>query len=247
MKPAETATLDEAVLTDAGRKRKFVRGMFDGIAGTYDLLNHLLSAGIDTVWRRKAIDRLDPQPGWRVLDLATGTGDLGFEAAARDGSIAVTGADVSLGMLRHGAAKERDRPERLAFLGGDAEGLPFPDATFDGLTIGFGIRNVAELDRGLSEMHRVLKPAGRAVILEFSQPRTPVVRGLYLLYFKHILPLVGKVVSRDPKAYTYLYESVMRFPEGDAFEARLTAAGFRSVDRSPLTFGIATIYTAHKP
>ena len=238
--------MDEPVFTDPGAKRKFVRGMFDGIAGTYDLLNHLLSAGIDVVWRRKTVDLLDPQPKWQVLDLATGTGDLGFEVAGRDDTIEVTGADVSVGMLRRGYAKERLRSERLAFLAGDAEGLPFPDAMFDGVTIGFGIRNVAELSKGLNEIYRVLKPGGRVAILEFSRPATPILKGIYFLYFKRILPLVGKMISRDPKAYTYLYESVMLFPEGEVFCQHLSDAGLTSIKQVRLTFGIASIYIGHK-
>ena len=238
--------MNEAVLTDPRAKRKFVQGMFDGIAGTYDLLNHLLSAGIDVVWRRKTIDLLDPQPNWKVLDLATGTGDLGFEAAGRDHTVEVTGADVSLGMLRRGAAKGRSRRERLAFLAGDAEELPFADAAFDGVTIGFGIRNVADLDKGLSEIHRVMKSGGRVAFLEFSKPTTPILRGLYFLYFKRVLPLIGKVISRDPRAYTYLYESVMLFPEGDVFCEHMSASGLSSVEHVRLTFGIASIYIGHK-
>lgn len=238
--------MNETVLTDPQRKRKFVRGMFDGIAGTYDLLNHLLSAGIDVVWRRKTVDLLDPKPGWQVLDLATGTGDLGFEVASRDPTISVRGADVSIGMLRHGVEKERSRADRLDFLAGDAEGLPFPDASFDGVTIGFGIRNVADLPLGLREMHRVMKPGGRLAVLEFSKPTTPIVRGIYFLYFKRILPLIGKLVSRDPQAYTYLYESVMLFPEGDVFCSHLSEAGFDSVQQVRLTFGIASIYIGCK-
>jgi demethylmenaquinone methyltransferase / 2-methoxy-6-polyprenyl-1,4-benzoquinol methylase len=243
---ARVSPVDETVLTDPGSKRRFVRGMFDGIAGTYDLLNHLLSAGIDVVWRRKTIDLLDPKPEWQVLDLATGTGDLGFEVAGRDEGIAVTGADVSVGMLRRGVEKERSRNERISFLAGDAEGLPFPDASFDGVTIGFGIRNVADLTRGLREIHRVMKPAGRLAVLEFSKPTTPIVRGVYFLYFKRILPLIGKLVSRDPQAYTYLYESVMLFPEGDVFCQHLSETGFGSVEQVRLTFGIASIYICSK-
>lgn len=240
------AQMDDPVFTDPGAKRKFVRGMFDGIAGTYDLLNHLLSAGIDVVWRRKTVDLLDPQPKWQVLDLATGTGDLGFEVAGRDETIEVTGADVSVGMLRRGYEKERSRSERLVFLAGDAEGLPFPEAMFDGVTIGFGIRNVAELSKGLNEIYRVLKPGGRVAILEFSRPAAPILKGIYFLYFKHILPLVGKMISRDPKAYTYLYESVMLFPEGEVFCQHLSDAGLTSIEHIRLTFGIASIYIGHK-
>ena len=238
--------MDERVLTDPRRKRQFVRGMFDGIAGTYDLLNHLLSAGIDVIWRKRTVDLLRPEPGWHVLDLATGTGDLGFETAKRDPGIVVTGADVSVGMLRHGVDKERGRPECLDFLAGDAEQLPFPDASFDGVTIGFGIRNFAEIDRGLFEINRVMRPGGRLAVLEFSKPSTPLIRDIYFLYFKRILPLVGKLVSRDPKAYTYLYESVMLFPEGETFCQHLSEAGFESVEQVGLSFGIASIYTCSK-
>ena len=238
--------MDETVLTDPVQKRKFVRGMFDGIAGTYDLLNHLLSAGIDVVWRRRTIDLLDPRPGWKVLDLATGTGDLGFEAAGRDETVGVIGVDVSVGMLRHGIAKVDSKGSRLAFLAGDAEDLPFSDGSFDGVTIGFGIRNVADLPQGLSEIGRVMKLGGRVVILEFSKPATPIVRALYFLYFKRILPSIGRIVSRDPQAYTYLYESVMRFPEGATFCEHLVTAGFSSIKQVKLTFGIASIYIGQK-
>ena len=242
---ASVRDMEEGVFTDLGKKRKFVRGMFDGIAGTYDLLNHLLSAGIDVVWRKRTVDQLDPQPGWRVLDLATGTGDLGFEVTSR-GDIDVTGADVSVGMLRYGCAKERSKHSGLRFLAGDAEGLPFPDAAFNGVTIGFGIRNVAELRRGLAEIYRVLKPEGRFAVLEFSKPTAPILRGIYFLYFKYILPSIGKLVSRDPKAYTYLYESVMLFPDGEAFCGHLREAGFGLVTQTRLTFGIVSIYFAQK-
>lgn len=238
--------MNEAVFTDPQAKRKFVRGMFDGIAGTYDLLNHLLSAGIDVVWRRKTVDLLDPQPGWKVLDLATGTGDLGFEVAGRDHTVEVFGADVSVGMLRRGATKGKTRRERLALLAGDAEGLPFPDASFEGVTIGFGIRNVADLDKGLCEIFRVMKPGGRVTILEFSKPASPILRGLYFLYFKRVLPLIGKMISRDPRAYTYLYESVMLFPEGAAFQEHMSNAGLSSIEHVRLTFGIASIYIGHR-
>ncbi len=237
---------EEPILTrvfDApNEKRVFVRRMFDGIAGTYDVLNRLLSAGTDVVWRRKTIDALGPQAGDRILDLATGTGDLGLEAADRDAGIAVTGADISTRMLHYGLRKGRDREARMTFLAGDAERLPFEDATFDRVTIGFGIRNVAELDAGLGEMIRVLKPGGRAAILEFSQPHSPLMRGPYLFYFRNVLPTIGRLVSRDQSAYRYLCESVMRFPEGEAFCDRMRAVGFVQVDSTTLSFGIATIY-----
>jgi len=228
---------------DAEARRDFVRRMFDRIARRYDLLNHLLSAGTDVRWRRRAVRLLDPQPGWRILDLATGTGDFAFEAASR-GSVRVTGVDLSVPMLRVGCEKRRGRAVDL--LCGDAEGLPFRDGTFDGVTVGFGIRNVARLDAGLREMGRVLRRGGRAVILEFSRPRTPVLSHLYMFYFKNLLPRIGALVSGDRVAYTYLYESVVRFPEGQDFLAAMERAGFREVRERRLTFGIATVYVGEK-
>lgn len=235
------------MLADREAKRAFVRQMFDRIARRYDLLNHTLSMGIDVLWRKKAIDHLHPAPRWRVLDLATGTGDLGFEAGKRGGDIQVIGADISLPMLRRGMAKNASRAHSVAFLCGDGECLPFADGTFDGLTIGFGIRNMASLDAALEEMCRVLAPEGRVAVLEFSRPRTPVFRGLYNFYFQHILPRIGHFVSRDPNAYRYLYESVMRFPEGDAFCRHMADAGFVDLQAIRLSFGIATLYLASKP
>ena len=238
--------MNASVLFEPDEKRVFVRRMFDGIAGTYDLLNRVLSVGTDVVWRRKTVDALAPQSGERILDLATGTGDLGLEAAGRDPGIVVTGADISTGMLRYGFGKGRDRAARMTFLAGDAERLPFEDATFDGLTIGFGIRNVADLDVGLREMARVLKPGGRTAILEFSQPHHFLMRTPYLFYFRNVLPNIGRLISKDPSAYRYLYESVMTFPEGESFCDCMREAGFGDVICRPLTFGIATIYVGHK-
>lgn len=235
------------VLTDREAKRAYVRQMFDCIARRYDLLNHTLSMGIDVLWRKRAIDHLRPAPRWRVLDLATGTGDLGFEAGKRGGDIQVIGADISLPMLRRGMAKNASRANPVAFLCGDGECLPFADGAFDGLTIGFGIRNMASLDAALCEMRRVLKPGGCVAVLEFSRPSTPVFRGLYNFYFQRILPRIGHFVSRDPNAYRYLYESVMRFPEGDAFCRHLADAGFADMRAIRLSFGIATLYLASKP
>lgn len=230
-------------MTDPDVKRAFVRRMFDRIAGRYDLLNRLLSAGTDVRWRRRAVRLLAPRPGWRVLDLATGTGDFAFETALRVPA-RVTGVDLSVPMLRVGLRKRGGRA--VVLLCGDAEALPFRDGTFDGLTIGFGIRNVAGLGAGLREMCRVLKPGGRTAVLEFSRPRTPVLSGLYLLYFKHLLPRIGALVSGDRVAYTYLYESVMKFPEGRDFVAEMERAGFRNVREHRLTFGIATVYVGEK-
>ena len=243
-KPPEGIARD--VLLKPEAKRAFVRQMFDGIARRYDLLNHLLSLGVDILWRKKTVDRLQPGPNWRILDLATGTGDLGFECGKRAGDIQVIGVDPSMPMLREGAKKNESRANPIAFLCGDGECLPFGEGTFDGVTIGFGIRNVAELETALSEMCRVLKVGGRVAVLEFSRPRIPVFRGLYNFYFQRILPRIGHMVSRDPNAYHYLYESVMRFPEGGDFCDRLFDAGFVDIQAVRLSFGIATIYLASK-
>ena len=239
--------LAREVLTDREAKRAFVRQMFDRIADRYDLLNHLLSMGIDILWRKKAIDQLQPAPRWRILDLATGTGDLGFEAGKRGGDIQVIGADLSLPMLRRGEKKNASQTNPVAFLCGDGECLPFADGAFDGLTIGFGIRNMASLDAALGEMCRVLKPGGRVAVLEFSRPRAPGFRGVYNFYFERVLPRIGHLISRDPNAYRYLYESVMRFPEGGDFCRYMADAGFVDVQTIRLTFGIATLYLASKP
>ncbi len=235
------------ILQERQAKRAFVRQMFDGIAGTYDLLNHLLSAGVDILWRRWTVDALELQAGWWILDLATGTGDLGLEAAARDSGIRVVGADLSVPMLRLGRKKLNRRSGQLFLLCGDAERLPFPDARFHAVTIGFGVRNFSDLTAGLREIQRVLRPGGRLAILEFSRPRAFLLRRVYFFYFKSILPGIGRLVSRNPQAYRYLYESVMNFPEGKAFRRRLTQAGFVEPVERRLTFGIATIHLASKP
>lgn len=233
-------------LRERNARRAFVRRMFDGIAGTYDLLNHLLSAGADILWRRWTIDALALEPGWWILDLATGTGDLGLEAAARDPGVRVVGADLSRPMLRLGNKKQQKRSGRLFFLCGDAERLPFPDARFQAVTIGFGVRNFSDLATGLREIYRVMRPGGRLAILEFSRPRAFLLRRVYFFYFKYILPGIGRVVSRNPRAYRYLYESVMGFPEGDAFLRRLARAGFAEPEERRFSFGIATLYMARK-
>ncbi|MDE2998260.1 MAG: ubiquinone/menaquinone biosynthesis methyltransferase [Gemmatimonadota bacterium] len=228
-------------------RRIFVRQMFDGIAGTYDLLNHLLSAGVDILWRRWTVDALDLKAGWWILDLATGTGDLGLEAAARDPGVRVVGADLSLPMLRIGNRKRKRGSGRLYLLRGDAQRLPFPDARFRAVMIGFGVRNFSDLDAGLLEIRRVLRPGGRLAILEFSRPRAFLLSRVYLFYFRFILPGIGRLVSRNPGAYRYLYESVMRFPEGEAFRKRMARAGFPEPVERRLTLGIATLYLASKP
>jgi len=228
---------------EEGRK-ELVRQMFDSIAGRYDFLNHLLSMGIDRRWRKKLIrELLAGKPG-HVLDLATGTADLAIMAATT-GSIRVTGTDISANMLEVG----RQKVQKLGLSGSielflaDSEKLPFPDHSFDAAMVAYGVRNYENLPAGLSEMHRVLKPGARAFILEFSKPRHFPVKQLYAFYFRFILPLVGRLVSKNKGAYTYLPESVSVFPQDEGFLQIMAEAGFTSVKAQPLSFGITTLYS----
>ena len=228
-------------------KKEKVQEMFNGIAPKYDLLNHLLSLGIDKAWRRKAMRELERGAKDRVLDVACGTGDFSIEAL-RHGVRQVVGVDISENMLAVAQEKARDKglEEQLEFLYGDSEQLTFPDENFDAVTVAFGVRNFEHLERGLREMCRVLRPGGRVVILEFSTPDRFPMKQLYRFYFKHILPRVGGLVSGDRGAYEYLPASVFAFPQGDRFLDIMRACGFRDVRRRPLTFGIATLYTGEK-
>jgi demethylmenaquinone methyltransferase / 2-methoxy-6-polyprenyl-1,4-benzoquinol methylase len=225
-----------------------VRSMFDRIAPRYDLLNRLLSAGIDVRWRRAAADWLDLAPGSRVLDLCTGTADLLIEVLRRDPSHRGVGVDLSSGMLVHGARKlgERGLTARGALTSGDAEQLPLRDALFDGALVAFGIRNVGDRLQALRELRRVLRPGGRLVVLEFSMPRG-LLGGLYRFYFGQVLPRIGRLVSGDGSAYAYLPASVAVFPEPPAFGALLEQAGFGPVRFRALTAGIAHLYRAEVP
>lgn len=232
-------------LSDKGRG---VRQMFDDISGRYDLLNRLLSFGIDRSWRRFAVSQLSIPAGGRVLDIATGTCDVALEIAAQtDPSVTIVGEDFTQGMLVQGQKKlnESAYAERISLVNAPCEEIPHPDATFDGISIAFGIRNVVDRQAGLSEMVRVLKPGGRAVILEFSNPRSRVFRSLYYFYFQKVLPTIGGLFSRR-SAYQYLPDSVMEFPERDQFAAMMSEAGFARVQHTDLTFGIATVYVGDK-
>lgn len=234
---------ESEVLSPAGgqAKRSYVRGMFTAIAPRYDLLNHLLSLNIDRRWRRTAVDRLnwEARPAGTYLDLCAGTMDLAAELARRPGFHgSVVGADFVLPMLARG----RDKAPRAVPVAADALELPFPPATFDGAMVGFGVRNLADLDAGLAEAARVLKPDARFVILEFATPRFAPLRAAYLFYFRHVLPSVGRVVSKHTDAYTYLPESVLAFPDPEALAARLQAAGFRDVGFALLSGGICALH-----
>ena len=234
---------------DAADKKSQVARMFDNIAGKYDFLNHFLSAGTDIYWRRQAVNKLRELRPARILDIATGTADFAIEtlrAAAPDAQI--TGIDISEGMLEVGRQKlvAKNLSHRIRLELGDSEALPFADDTFDAVTASFGVRNFAHLEAGLAEMRRVLRPGGQLVILEFSKPTAFPLKQAYNFYFSRVLPVFGKVISKDQAAYSYLPASVQAFPDGAAFVAILARVGFSNPAWQPLTFGISSIYTARK-
>lgn len=228
-----------------------IREMFGEIAPRYDLLNHLLSANVDHYWRWRTTRLAPPKNLSPILDLCTGTGDLAFayDKAAK-GKVPIVGADFCRPMLERAIAKaaRRGASDRIRFLEADAQRLPFPDDRFQIVTVAFGLRNVADTDRGISEMVRVAEPGGTVAILEFSKPRGRVFGGLYKFYFRSVLPKVGQLVSGSRQsAYHYLPESVLEFPDGDALAERLRKAGLVDVSWRPLTFGIASLYLGTKP
>lgn len=233
---------------DAREKREQVAEMFDSISPSYDRLNHILSLGIDRGWRSKLIRDLVRNNPISILDVATGTGDLAIEIARSLPSVMVTGADISKGMLDVGRTKikARNLQGRIEMIVGDSENLPFSDNNYDGVVAAFGVRNFQNPGAGLAEMCRVLKPGGFLGILEFGKPANPVFAGLYSFYFRKILPLVGRLVSRHQSAYTYLPESVNSFPYGNAFVDLLKESGFAQAQYKPLTFGVCMYYTATK-
>ena len=223
--------------------------MFDAIAGRYDLLNHLLSAGIDRRWRRRAIQALSLTGRERVLDLCAGTADLALAAIdAHPPAAHVVGVDFAQAMLRVGQEKIRQRQlaDRIALVRGDATRIPLEDGAVDAITIGFGIRNVEDTAAACDEMRRVLAPGGRIAVLEFSIPGTRGVRAAYLWYFNQVLPLIGRLISRHTAAYGYLPASVGAFASPDEFAAILRKHGFVDVAVVRLTFGIVFLYTAHR-
>ena len=236
-------------MTDVSKSPERIAGMFDAIAGKYDLLNHVLSFGIDRRWRRQAIRSLALTGSERVLDLCTGTADLAIAAVeARPGAARVVGVDFSAAMLGVGRNKVRQRQfdRSLTLVRGDATRLPIAPTSVDAVTIAFGIRNVENTALACAEIGRVLSPGGRLAILEFAIPTTPVVRDAYLWYFNRVLPGVGRVVSRHHAAYGYLPASVSAFASPEAFVKILRQQGFSDVDAKPLTFGIVYLYTGRK-
>ncbi|CAN5797045.1 bifunctional demethylmenaquinone methyltransferase/2-methoxy-6-polyprenyl-1,4-benzoquinol methylase UbiE [soil metagenome] len=224
-------------------KAAHVRRMFTSIAPRYDLLNHVLSLNIDKVWRRRAVDRLawERVPDGTYLDNCTGTLDLAVELAKRAHFRGrVVGSDFTFAMLARGTDKVARLP--IEPLCADALALPLPDASFDGASVVFGVRNLMDLDAGLREMARVLRPGARLVVLEFTTPRWQPFRALYFFYFMRVLPLVGRMISRHGSAYSYLPESVLQFPEPPELAARMEAAGFRGVQWRTLSGGIAALH-----
>jgi demethylmenaquinone methyltransferase/2-methoxy-6-polyprenyl-1,4-benzoquinol methylase len=232
-------------LSDKGEK---IQQMFGAIAPRYDFLNRLLSFGIDRRWRKKTVRLLKYRPDARILDVATGTGDVALEIArTTPSSVKITGADFCQEMVDRGKVKVAASPYagRIDFKVAPCEDLPFASDTFDSITIAFGIRNVVDRKLGLAEMWRVLRPGGRMLILEFSTPHSAFFRQIYYFYFRHLLPVVGGLFSRY-NAYKYLPDSVLEFPSHMEFSRMISEAGFRNIHLHELTFGIATIYVGEK-
>ncbi|HNL38333.1 MAG TPA: bifunctional demethylmenaquinone methyltransferase/2-methoxy-6-polyprenyl-1,4-benzoquinol methylase UbiE [Saprospiraceae bacterium] len=233
---------------DAEAKKAQVERMFDNIAPRYDLLNRVLSLGIDVQWRKKALNYLRELAPQSLLDVATGTADVAIMAARQLSPKQVVGIDIANQMLDIGREKIRKAgwQEVISLETGDSENLRFADNSFDAVTVAFGVRNFENLEKGLSEMCRVLRPGGRVVILEFSKPGIFPIKQLYNSYFKYVLPLIGRLTSRDVRAYTYLFESVQAFPEGRDFLNILSKTGYQNPQCERLTLGICSIYTATK-
>jgi len=224
-------------------KKSQIALMFNNISKNYDFLNHFLSIGIDHIWRRRVISMIRPYKPSRILDIATGTGDLAIAASKLDPN-KIIGIDISEGMLTIGnqKIKKKKLDHFIELLTGDSENLQFGENEFDAAMVAFGVRNFENLQKGLSEIFRVLKPGSPFIVLEFSKPKTFPIKQLYKFYSKYIMPGVGKFFSKDQSAYKYLPESVLAFPEGKEFLAELKKAGFQSTTEKRLSFGVATIY-----
>ncbi|MDI9865925.1 bifunctional demethylmenaquinone methyltransferase/2-methoxy-6-polyprenyl-1,4-benzoquinol methylase UbiE [Flectobacillus sp. DC10W] len=228
-------------------KKEQVAQMFNNISHKYDFLNHLLSGGIDILWRKKAIKLLKAAQPKIILDIATGTGDFAIEALALKPE-KIVGVDISEGMLNVGKEKIKKLgvDNIIEMQLGDSERLLFEDNTFDAVIVSFGVRNFENLEKGLTDMCRVMKPGGTCIVLEFSKPKSFPFKQIYNFYFKYILPTIGNMVSKDSSAYTYLPESVQAFPDGEDFLKVYHKAGFTQTQCLPLTFGISTIYIGKK-
>lgn len=233
-------------------KASQVRRMFDRIAPSYDFMNRAMTLGIDRLWRRKAVRMLASGPHADILDVATGTGDLALLLARSLRPATVTGIDLSEGMLevaRRKASADTGAAAsgtKMTFLAADCLHLPMPDGTYDIVTAAYGVRNFEHLLRGYREMYRVLRPGGTLCVIELSTPTSPLVKPLYRFYTRHIIPLAGRIVSRDVRAYSYLPESIAAVPQGESMLALMREAGFSATEHHPLTFGVCTIYIARK-
>jgi demethylmenaquinone methyltransferase/2-methoxy-6-polyprenyl-1,4-benzoquinol methylase len=229
-------------------KKEQVAGMFDDIAGKYDFLNRFLSGGIDTWWRKKAISQLKELDPEYILDVATGTADVAIMATRLLNPLKITGIDISDGMLEIGRKKTASLglQNKIELLNGDSEAINFNDNSFDAVTVAFGVRNFQQLEKGLQEINRVLKPGGKLVVLEFSKPTRPLIGLVYNFYMKIVTPNMGKIFSKNRDAYKYLDESIKKFPEGKNFTAILDNLGYKKTYYKPLSLGICSIYCGEK-
>lgn len=231
-----------------GSKKEQVSSMFNNIAHKYDFLNRLLSLGIDKIWRRKAIQMLKASNPKVILDVATGTADVAITTAKMIKPETIKGIDISSEMLEYGKEKIKNLglESTITLELGDSEQIQFEDNTFDAATVAFGVRNFEHLEQGLLEMNRVIKPGGTVLILEFSKPELFPFKQLFQFYFKFILPIIGRLTSKDPKAYTYLFESVQAFPQGKSFLDVMSKVGFKENKQKKLSLGICSIYSGKK-
>jgi len=229
-------------------KKEQVANMFNAIAKRYDFLNRFLSLGIDQVWRKKAINEFGNQPLNHLLDIATGTADMALMANKRIHPAKITGMDISEGMMQYGRIKieKKGLTNKIALVLGDSTAIPFDNNQFDGAMVAFGVRNFADLEKGLTEIYRVLQPGSKLVILEFSQPTSAWFKPIYQFYMQWITPTIGKIFSGNKAAYSYLNKSVIAFPEGNAFLAIFEQAGFKQVSQKNLSLGICSIYCGSK-
>ena len=233
-------------VTPNNKKESFK--LFDEIAGTYDLLNILLSFGIDRLWRKKVRRIVEERPVKNALDMATGTGDMAILLAKSPSVQDIVGIDLSKEMISIGNQKIKDSQlsQKANLIIGDGVNIPYDNDSKDLITITFGIRNFGDYKKSIDNMYKVLRPGGRAIIMEFSLPKNPIIKHVYLLYFRYILPFFGKIISKHKTAYSYLNQTVEKFPYGKKFADNFYESGFSKVDIHPLTFGIASIYVAYK-
>ena len=230
-------------------KTEQVREMFDSIAPAYDWMNRAMTFGVDKLWRRRAVNIVTKDKPSRIIDIATGTGDLAIAMARKMPAAEITGIDLSEGMVEIGRRKvaEAGLSERVSLTTGDCLAMPFEEGSADAITVAYGVRNFEHLDRGYSEMLRVLRPGGLLCVVELSTPVNPLVKPFYQLYTKGIIPVVGRMVSKDSRAYSYLPESIAAVPQGDDMLRLISDAGFTDASFRRLTFGVCTIYTARRP